>query len=79
MCREILRIIQDQIEIYLIITTDAIQSSGILGSFISFKKSQGFNVNVVAIESNDIQSQSGRDLVKKIRSYLINHIIYQIL
>lgn len=63
---------QSQTETYLIITTNNIKSSGILNDFITFKQSQGFNVNVVAVESI---SETGIDLAEKIRNYLINHYI----
>ncbi|MFH1457196.1 MAG: C25 family cysteine peptidase [Patescibacteria group bacterium] len=54
---------------YVIITTDALQST--LSSFVSWKQSVGYSVNVVTVTWIN-SNYSGSDLPQKIRNFLID-------
>ena len=55
---------------YLILTISQLESSIISSNFISWKESLGYNIKILDILDEVIQSQDGMDLAEKIRNFL---------
>jgi hypothetical protein len=65
-------VINDKLDTYnfVIITEYSLYNSIISSNFLEWKESIGFNVKIVNISDDEIESQSGEDLPQKIRNFL---------